>query len=232
LLEAVLNLSRVHREHEKYYASAPLETAVRLHRHNRMLLALADRWTAVDPSNRQAISPFEGADDLNSDAAIQLDGVLFLEGEGRPAELSLVVAELRVLAQSSSDTGDWLATAMNASWEMTGALLEIDALADVLGERHRIICNDWLAAGMNTLMGHLLSRAADLLDRIDFAPAAVRGDLAGARVVPRRLYSAAELVARAADLCGESAALVHDNERRWRLFQARVEEVARGASAP
>ena len=49
LLEAVLNLSRFHREHEKFYASAPLETAVQLHRHARTLLALADQWATGMP---------------------------------------------------------------------------------------------------------------------------------------------------------------------------------------
>ena len=37
-----VNLSRFHREHEKFYASAPREHAVRLQRHARTLEALAD----------------------------------------------------------------------------------------------------------------------------------------------------------------------------------------------
>lgn len=231
LLEAILNLSRFHREHEKFYATAPLETAVQLHRHARTLLALADRWSTAVPSTRRALSPYEGADELNSPSAIELDGVLFLEGEGRPAELTAMIEDLRGRAREFGRTGEWLATAMAASWDMAGALLDIDALAGLMGERHRIISNDWLAAHMNELMGHLLARAADMLDRIDFTPAALRADLAGARVAPGRLYAAAEVVARAADLCSESAGLVHDNERRWRVFRAGVEEAVDGASA-
>jgi hypothetical protein len=230
LLEAIGNLSRFHREHEKFYASSPLETAVQLQRHARTLLALADQWATAAPSTRHALSPYEGADDLNSMAAVQLDGVLFLEGEGRPPEVTLIIRKLHAHAESCTGTGEWLATAMTASWDMAGALFDIEPLADVMGERHRIISNDWLAAHMNTLMGHLLARAADMLERIDFTPAALRRDLAGARVAPRRLYSVAEVVARAADLCSESAALVHDNERRWRVFRARVDEVLTGMS--
>jgi hypothetical protein len=225
LLEAILNLSRFHREHEKFYATAPLETAVQLHRHARTLLALADRWSTAVPSTRKALSPYEGADDLNSPSAIELDGVLFLEGEGRPPELTGMIDELRGRAEDFARTGEWLATAMAASWDMAGALVDIDALADVLGERHRIISNDWLAAHMNVLMGHLLVRAADMLERIDFTPAALRRDLAGTQVAPDRLYATAEVIARAADLCSESAGLVHDNERRWRVFRAGVEKV-------
>jgi hypothetical protein len=231
LLEAALNLSRHHRDHEKYYAAAPRETAVLLQRHSRTLQALADQWTIAEPSTRSAISPYEGADDLNSAAAVQLDGVLFLEGEGRPAEISHIIAQLRTHAAEATATGEWLAKAMQSSWEMAGVLLQVDGLADVLGERHRIITNDWLAAQMNSLIGLMLARAADMLELVDFTPAALRRDLAGARIAPGRLYSAAEVIGRAADLCSESAGLVHDNERRWRVTSERFSHVVAGMSA-
>jgi hypothetical protein len=194
------------------------------------LQALADRWSTVEPSTRHAISPYEGADDLNSTAATQLDGVLFLEGEGRPAEISHLIAQLRTHADEATATGQWLATAMQSSWDTAGVLLQVDGLADVLGERHRIITNDWLAAHMNSLIGLMLARAADMLDRIDFTPAALRRDLADARVTPQRLYSAAEVIARAADLCSESAGLVHDNERRWRVTHDHINQVVQATS--
>jgi len=53
----------------------------------------------------------------------------------------------------------------------------------------------------------------------------VRADLAGQRSLPPYLYSASELLDRAADLAAESATLVHDNERRWRVFRERVESI-------
>jgi hypothetical protein len=73
----------------------------------------------------------------------------------------------------------------------------------------------------------MLFRAAEMLEHVDFTPAAVRADLAGARVSPRRLHSAAEVISRAADLCCESSRLVHDNERRWRVFRERADEAVR-----
>jgi hypothetical protein len=88
LLEAAPNLSRFHKEHERFYASSPLESALRLQRHARALLALADRWTTAEPTTHPAPTPYAGAEDLNSEAATALDGVFFLEGEGRPAELT------------------------------------------------------------------------------------------------------------------------------------------------
>jgi hypothetical protein len=45
-----------------------------------------------------------------------------------------------------------------------------------------------------------------------------RADLAGNRVTVGRLYSVAEMLDHAADLLSDYAGLVHDNERRWRVF--------------
>ena len=109
-MEAVLNLSRFHREHEKFYASAPRERAVTLQRHARTLQALADRWTTSQPSTRSPFSPYEGADDLNDPAALQLEGVLFMEGEGQPVELERLVRDLRMSADDFAATGQWLAS--------------------------------------------------------------------------------------------------------------------------
>lgn len=231
LLTAVLNLSTFHREHEKFYASSPREAAVVLQRHSRTLQALADSWATATPSERIPFSPYEGTEDLNSRTAIQLDGVLFMEGEGRPSELTHLIRDLRTAAEDQRATSEWLGAAMQASWDMATALLDVDGLSDLLGERHRIIVNDWQAAQINDLMSHLLARAADILDRIDFTPAALRADLAGARTSVGLLYSSAELISHAADLCSDSAGLVHDNERRWRVFHRRVADLVGGAGS-
>ena len=227
LLHAILNLAAFHRDHEKFYAVSPREEAVALQRHARTLQALADRWSTVSPSHPAPLSPFEGAEDLNDPAALQLDGVLFMEGEGEPAEITRLVRDLRATADDQIATGEWLASAMQASWDVALALVEIEELADMLGERHRIIANDWQAAGLSTLAGRVLLRAADILDRVDFSPVALRADLAGPASSPGRLYSAAELIGQAADLLSDSAGLVHDNERRWRMFRARIDQVVK-----
>jgi hypothetical protein len=83
---------------------------------------------------------------------------------------------------------------MQAAWEGAAAVLDVDGLADVLGERHRIMSNDWLAAHMQSLIGRMLARTAEMLEHIDFTPAALRADLAGARVTPRRVHSVAEVM--------------------------------------
>ena len=225
LLEAMMSLTKFHREHEKCYASSPREFAVTLQRHARTLQALADQWSTTEASTRAVLSPYEGAEDLNSPAALRLDGVLFLEGEGRPAEISHLIRDLRNAAEDQKATGEWLTTAMESSWAVAAALIDMDGLADVLGERHRIIANDWQAAGTNTVQSHLLARAADVLERVDFSPAALRANLTDGQISASLLYSAAEMISHAADLCSDSAGLVHDNERRWRIFRDRVGQV-------
>lgn len=232
LLDAVLNLSRFHREHEKYYATEPRERAVVLQRHARTLHALADRWAVAPPSTSPPLSPYAGAEDLNDPAALQLEGVLFMEGEGRPAELTHLIGDLRATAEAYASTGEWLANAMQASWGIAAALAAIPGLEDLIGDRHRIIANDWLAADMSGLIARLLTRAAELIDQLDLAPAALRADLAGERRTVGLVHSAAELINRAADLCSDSAGLVNDNERRWRTFRERVVQITGSAPTP
>jgi hypothetical protein len=122
-------------------------------------------------------------------------------------------------------TGEWLAEATRGSWEAARPLLRMPALADVLGGRHRIAANVWQSANMQALGSMLVGRALEILERVEFSPRAVRADLSGQRFFPGYLYSASELVDRAADLMSVSAMLVHDNERRWRIFRGRVEEI-------
>lgn len=105
-LEMAENLARFHREHEKFYARAPLEEAVALQRASAALRALAERWSTVDPQKPGAASPFSGAEDLNDERAIELAGILFMEGEGEPAEITRIKRELKSVAQGNDEAGD------------------------------------------------------------------------------------------------------------------------------
>jgi hypothetical protein len=225
LLDAIENLSRFHREHEKFYAQDPRCQAVLLQRHSRSLCALADRWSTIEPDNQTALNPYEGCVDLNASESIQLDGILFMEGQGEPVEITRIKRDVRTVAADSIETGDWLAAAMEATWAGATGLFAYPELASAIGDRHRIIANDWQAANMSTLAGLAAERGADLLDHVDFSPEELRADLAARRVTPRLIYSAIELIDRAADLLSDSAALVHDNERRWRNFRSQLADV-------
>ena len=225
LLAVARNLSQYHREHEKYYSEAPLTDAISLQRTARTLIALAERWTSAEPAVAPAASPFAGAPDLNDDRAIETSGVLFMEGGGEPAEITRIKSELQTIAASSEQTGSWLAAAMEASWAMAEALLSYPQLADLLAERHKIIGNNWQNASTAQLNARYLRRAVAVMERVDFSPAGLRTDLAGARSAPAYLYAAAELINHAADLSAASSVLTHENERRWRIFHERVEQI-------
>jgi hypothetical protein len=225
------NLSHYHREHEKYYSEAPLADAVALQRAARTLIALAERWTAVEPAPACAASPFAGAPDLNDERAIETSGVLFMEGGGEPAEITRIKSGLQTIAASSEQSGSWLAAAMDASWAMAEALLGYPQLADLLAERHKIIGNNWQNAATAQLIARYLRRAAAVLEQVDFTPAGLRKDLASARTAPAYLFSAAELINHAADLSAASSVLTHENERRWRIFHERVEQITAPANA-
>jgi hypothetical protein len=209
-LGMVSNLSRYHREHETLSASSRRELAVTLQHHRRTLRALADHWSTTSATTNRYV----GAEDLNIAPAVQLEGVLFLDTQGRPDEIAHLIANLRTFAKDQRRTGQRLAQAMASSWESAAALVPLGGLTDMLAQRHKIISRDWEAAGMIALSSRILDRAADVLEHVDFRPSALRVDLAGGAVSIGRLYSAAELVAHAADLCRESAGLLHGNERR------------------
>jgi hypothetical protein len=225
-LTQVENLARSHREHELYYSQAPLEDAITLQQLSRTLKALAGHWTTATPASVEHANPYAGCDDLNVQAAIETLGVLFLEGEGEPAEIARIKRELETMASDHEQTGTWLAEAMQSAWNSAQALLPIEPLADQLGERHRIIAANWQNAALNTIIANLLRRSGEILEQIDFTPAAIRDDLREQRLAPRYLYSAAELLDRAADLLAEGAVLVHDSERRWRIFWSRVQALS------
>lgn len=219
------NLSRTHHEHEIYYSQAPLDDAVTLQRFSRTLKALAGHWLTAEPLTVEESQRYSGCDDLNVQAAIETLGVLFQEGEGEPAEIGRLKRELSTQADDHEQTGRWLSEAMQSTWQTAAGLLRIEPLVDLLGERHRIIAANWQNASLNVIIAALLRRSVEILDLVELTPSAIRADLAENRLTPRYLYAAAELIDRAADLLAEGAVLVHDSERRWRLFHERVEEM-------
>jgi len=108
-----------------------------------------------------------------------------MEGQGEPAEITRIKSELQTIAASSEQSGSWLAAAMEASWGMAEALVAYPQLADLLGERHRIIGNNWQNAATAQLVARYLRRAVAVMERIDYAPAALRKNLAGPRSAVR-----------------------------------------------
>jgi hypothetical protein len=119
-----------------------------------------------------------------------------MEGGGEPAEITRIKSELQTIAAASEQSGSWLAAAMEASWAMAEALLAYPQLADLLAERHKIIGNNWRNACTAQLIARYLRRAVAVMERIDFSPAGLRNDLAGARSAPAYLFSTCQQQAR------------------------------------
>jgi hypothetical protein len=166
-----------------------------------------------------------GCEDINEKSTIQHDGLLFMEGEGEPTEISLLKRDLKNIGDDFEKSGKWLSIAMENSWNAAIQLMKIPTLEEVLGERHRIIINDWQAAHLSILISKLIHRSLLILDQIDFDPKAIREDISTRKRYPDLLFSASELLDRSADLSSEFAMLVHDNERRWRVFRQKVQEL-------
>jgi hypothetical protein len=221
----ILNLSKYHREHEKYYAWEPLEKSIKLQSISNIMKTLADKWNNQIIESPKKGNPYMGCEDLNETSSIQHTGVLFMEGEGEPPEISRIKRDLNTLTQDFEQTGKWLSKAMESSWDVANKLIKNPQIADVLGERHRIIINDWEAAQLSILVSKLIKRSIDILNIIDFNPEAVRNDLKVLKSSPNYLYSASELIDRAADIASHSATLVHDNERRWRVFRKKINQI-------
>jgi hypothetical protein len=115
-------------------------------------------------AHRQPLaSPFAGAPDLNPPGLAAESGVLFMEGEGEPTEIRRLTRDLKTLAGDMEEGGQWLSGAMEKAWPIAGSLAAFPELADLLGERHRIIANDWQAANEQALIARLLGRALEIV---------------------------------------------------------------------
>lgn len=227
-LEIISNLSQYHCEHEKFYGQAPLKTAIEIQDASMTLKTIADKWINLKQTEKAEGNPYMGCEDLNEKATIQHDGLLFMEGEGEPTEISQLKRKIKNISDDFDKAGAWLSKAMENSWEAAINLIKIPTLEDVLGERHRIIINDWQASHLSILVAKLLDRALLILNQIDFSPNAIREDISTRKRYPDLLYSASELLDRGADLSSEFAILVHDNERRWRVFRKNVNQIKTG----
>lgn len=166
MLEAMRNLARYHREHEKHYAAEPLENALTLQRVSRTLKALAERWSEIQPSDSRAPSPYAGAEDLNDDRAIEETGVLFMEGGGEPAEIGRIKRDLATIAEDSEKSGTWLAEAMEATWGAAESLIDHPPTRRLAGRAPQDHCQ--------RLAGRVHSSAQRPLDQA--LPGDTRGD--------------------------------------------------------
>jgi hypothetical protein len=217
------NIALHHRAHERYYTQHLAEAAVELYREANRLRIVAEAW--IDGRDRAASAEIDfadplqqaaGCDDLNARAAIPAIGVLFMEGEGEPAELRVLKMKLRASAGGARAAGQWLAAKADAAWAREQVLFG-GALVAGARARFNTIAANWRGSRELELAGRLLSAAASRLDAIDLRPSALRA---------RRMASAQSLlevswiVAMAAQLNTGFAAQLADSDREWTSYLA------------
>jgi len=75
--------------------------------------------------------------------------------------------KLSTSTEAFDQAGQWLEQAMqSAGGDATAA--PVSSLAKMLGERHRIIINDWQTAHQAALIANLLKRALEILEALTF----------------------------------------------------------------
>jgi len=229
-------IARYHREHERFYAMKDLELAADLRRESNALKALADGWLRAagrpvpGTAARRPGSQFRalGCEDLSDVTAVAATGILFMEGEGEPLELSRLKGKLRETSRALAETAQQLDGHMDAAWQRELALLT-PALARAAYHRFEVLTRTTLASGKKGVASRLLATAGQALENQDFRPAAVRADLAGAA---RLVRTASWLLDMGACVLADQAAEFGRLDPDWTAYVEELEGFARPDGPP
>jgi len=220
-LAVLRNIATYHREHERFYTQAITETAVDLYREANKLRILAGVWLvapAAEPTSgvdyRAPQYQAAGCVDLNALAAIPAIGVLFMEGEGEPAEIRVMKAKLQGLAGAWLHAGQWLAGKMVAAWGREQALYRPE-LIELALPRFNTIATNWRGARQTQLAGRVLGLAVAALQGIQLQASAVR---ASRQETGGRLLHAAWIIVTAGQIQARNGAFLADNDRNWTAY--------------
>jgi hypothetical protein len=224
--EAMNNIAAYHREHERFYTVYKLEQAVELAQDSNRLKILADVWLSNevkapkygntdfnDPSFKPA-----GCDDLNAISSIASIGILFMEGQGEPAEIRVLKAKLAARGAGSIQSGQWLADMMVAAWSRESVLIADDTVDAVL-PRYQTIATNWTGANETIVIGRLLALANECLGKINFTPAAIR---ANRKLSGNYLLTAARILEMAMRLQAKSGVDLSGNDANWTEYRAQI----------
>lgn len=220
-LEVLANIAAYHREHERFYTQNQLALAADLSREANRLKVVADVWLRPGPAPAATVDFADpryqaaGCDDLNALSAIAGIGILFMEGQAEPAEIRGLKAKLRGQAMAMQAAGQWLAEKMDAAWERESVVFTPE-LIDAAWPRYATIVTNWRGSRDMVLTGKLLQLAVECLDRIDFTPAAIRGDRATAGKFLRTAGWVLDLAAR---VLARAAAHLGENDLYWTEYQ-------------
>ena len=219
-LGVLKDVSYVHRQHARYHSLHKYDNAQEIARDSHRLKALADLWMKGGGSKPRGDVDFTDpryraapCSDLNVPDAIPNIGFLFLEGFGKPPELTLFEARLEALAHDIGEFGASLVRSMDAAWVRESALFAPDRI-DIAWTRLMVVISNWRAAHDSVLAAKLLTLARGAMAELDLTPAGVRADI---RAAGRQLSAAAWVLDSAAQLCAFAGAGLADNN--WRYTQ-------------
>ena len=231
-LAVLRNIAVYDREHERYYTAYYFAEALDLSRDANRLKVLADAWLASDAPAAKAQVDYSdpryqaaGCDDLNALRAIAGIGILFMEGEGEPAEIRAIKAMLRGRAMGLSAAGQWLVAKAEVAWEREGVLFRGE-LAHASAARFQTIVTNMVGAQTATLTGRVLSIATDVLDQVDFSPAALRANRIASAT---RIRLAGWLLDLAAQLLAKAGSDLARNDLWWTEYREAVDQIVGNA---
>lgn len=200
----------------------PLLGAEKILAVSRSLAALAEFWARPHAHSKTWNHLHPRCIDVAEVNAREETEDLHLRAATIAAEIQQLQLCTGALVEDFQKISEWLAKAAGSTWDAAKTVRRELGLAPAIGEDHRVVVKDWLAADMNALIAALLRQALELIDRIELTPEALATDLAGRRSYGDLLQTAAEMLERAAALANESACFVENLDTRWRKFRAQI----------
>jgi hypothetical protein len=228
--DGLVAVARWHREHERYHSMNALQDAAQLRRHSNALKMLARRWLDdhdVEPASFAVTDPLfqaAGCEDLNDPVSVATTGVLFMEGESEPAELTQMKQALAGMAGGFETLSTWLAEKMAPAWERESVLLT-STLTSAAQPRFATLTRTTRAGTALGLVARLLHAAVGAIAAHPLGPRDVRSDLAGSA---HRLLAASWLLDEASSTLAEVAADVARSDPDWTAYLAALDSVRRG----
>jgi hypothetical protein len=233
-IAGMLQIARYHREHERYHSLTGLENAAALRRDANALKVLADTWLRAAERPRREIDysadafRAAGCEDLSDPSAVATTGILFMEGEGEPRELTQLKGKLWAISETMARVSGWLAEKMEAGWEREMHLLTPE-LADSARPRFMALTRTTMSGVRFGVAARLMSATLEALNAVEFRPEALRKDLRGSAMLVR---TAGWLLDEAAAVLAEQAADLTRSDPDWTDYIAALEGLAGGSQEP
>jgi hypothetical protein len=226
-LDGLVAVARWHREHERFHSMHALQEATDLRRHSNALKLLARRWLDLgddqggNPASFPVTDPLfraAGCEDLNDPGSVATTGVLFMEGESEPAELTQMKLTLEGMAAGFDHWSTWLAEKMAPAWERESQVLT-STLTSAAPSRFATLTRTTRVGTALGLVARLLHTAVGALAALPLAPRDVRADPASSA---HRLLAASWLLDEASSTLAESAADLARSDPDWTAYLAAV----------